>query len=102
MNDSVEVNTTIIAACIPTLKPVYRVMTGKPGAEVYTRRYKESRRTPSSRRERFTELRDMEYVASQGLAHDESATLKSYLASLAILFTIQQCHVGIEVVAQPI
>lgn len=68
--NTVEVNTTIIAACIPTLKPVYRVMTGKPGAEVYTRRYKESRRTPSSRRERFTELRDMEYVASQEIAHD--------------------------------
>lgn len=70
IDDSVEINTTIIAACIPTLRPVYMVMTGKSGAKVYTRKNKESCRIDPLPREGFRELREMNNVASRDLAHD--------------------------------
>ena len=57
MADSVEINAVIIAACIPTLRPIYLVLFGKPGAELYhPKRSKPSFRLPSSERDTSTEL----------------------------------------------
>ena len=53
---SVEINAIIIAACIPTLRPVYLVLFRKPGAEFYSPRSKPSLRL-SSERDTTVELR---------------------------------------------
>lgn len=70
--NTVEVNTTIIAACIPTLRPVYLVILGKFGADIYTRTYRRPRRIPSSEHERSIELGENKISAPGVFAHDST------------------------------
>ena len=71
---SVEINAIIIAACIPTLRPVYLVLLRRPGAENYKARSKSSTYIYSNEHERSIELKRNQSGSFRAFASDNFDT----------------------------
>ena len=81
-NCSNEINYVIIAACIPTLRPLFLIVFGRPGREAYLRRYNHSGYHKEPKKS---------YVTSSSLS--ESKVLESRMADNSWLSNGGERHI---------